>query len=129
MTFAKTIWYLTELSNVQSRVKVYYIKGEMNCESTNIVYLITCMKCLEQYVGSTIKFKSRFRIYKSDLKLKKIVVGLLSILIINAVVLPIPLYIYVCSSSRKYIVSMMIVILKIFYWIEKNIDSPNYLPM
>ena len=51
--------------------KVYYIKGEMNCGSTNIVYLITCMKCLEQYVGSAIKFKSRFRVYKSDIKTKK----------------------------------------------------------
>ena len=51
--------------------KVYYIKGEMNCERSNIIYLITCMKCLEQYVGSAIKFKSRFRIYKSDIKTKK----------------------------------------------------------
>ena len=51
--------------------KVYYIKGEMNCESSNIIYLITCMKCLEQYVGSAIKFKSRFRIHKSDIKTKK----------------------------------------------------------
>ena len=29
------------------------------------------MKCLEQYVGSAIKFKSRFRIHKSDTKTKK----------------------------------------------------------
>ena len=52
-------------------VKVYYIKGEMNCESTNIIYLITCMKCLEQYVGSAIKFKRRFRIDEYDIKTKK----------------------------------------------------------
>ena len=51
--------------------KVYYIKGEMNCESTNIIYLITCIKYLEQYVGSATKFKSRFRIQKSDIKTKK----------------------------------------------------------
>ena len=51
--------------------KVYYIKDEMNCESTNIIYLITFMKCLEQYFGSTIKFKSRFRIHKYDRKTKK----------------------------------------------------------
>ena len=24
-------------------VKVYYIKAEMNCESTNVIYIITCM--------------------------------------------------------------------------------------
>ena len=51
--------------------KMYYIKGEMNCEISNIIYLITCMKCLEQYVGSAIKFKSRFRIHKFDIKTKK----------------------------------------------------------
>ena len=51
--------------------KVYYIKGEMNCESTNIIYLMTCTKSLERYVGSATKFKSRFRIHKSDKKTKK----------------------------------------------------------
>ena len=50
---------------------VYYIKGEMNCESSNIIYLITCVKCLEQYVASAIKFKSGFRIHKSYIKTKK----------------------------------------------------------
>ena len=29
------------------------------------------MKCLEQYVASAIKFKSRFRIHKSDIKTRK----------------------------------------------------------
>ena len=52
--------------------------------------------------------------------------GLLRTLIINAVIPPIILYIYASNSLRKYIVSMMIVILKIFYWIEKNIGSPNH---
>ena len=33
--------------------------------------LITCSKCLEQYVGSGVKFKTRFRIYKSNIKTKK----------------------------------------------------------
>ena len=80
------------------------------------------MKCLEMYFGSAMKFKSRFRIHKSDIKSKKDRCG-------NALILPIPLYIYVCSSLRKYIASMRIVILKIFYGIEKNIGSPNYLQM
>ena len=51
--------------------KVYYIKAQMNCESSNIIYLITCMKCLEQHVDSAVKCKSRFRIHKSDIKTKK----------------------------------------------------------
>ena len=51
--------------------KVYYPKGEMNCEGTNIIYLIICMKCLEQYVGSATKFNSSFRIHKPDIKTTK----------------------------------------------------------
>ena len=51
--------------------KVCFIKGEMDCEISANIYLITCMKCLEQYVGSAVKFKSRFRIHKSNIKTKK----------------------------------------------------------
>ena len=51
--------------------KSYFIRGQLNCESINVIYLITCSKCLEQYVGSAVKFKSRFRIHKSDIKTKK----------------------------------------------------------
>ena len=51
--------------------KVYDIKGQMNCESTNIIYLITCIKCLEQYVGSAIIIKKKSRIHKSGIKTKK----------------------------------------------------------
>ena len=35
---------------------------------SNVTYLMTCIKRLEQYVGSTIKFKSRFRIHRYDIK-------------------------------------------------------------
>ena len=33
--------------------------------------LLTCSKCLEQYVRSAVKFKTRFDIHKSDIKTKK----------------------------------------------------------
>ena len=49
----------------------YFLRGQLNCESINVIYLITCSKCLEQYVGSAVKFKTRFRIHKSDIKTKK----------------------------------------------------------
>ena len=107
--------------------KVCYFKGEMNRESTNVIYFRTCMKCLEQHVGSAIKFKSRFRIHNK--KLKRIVVRLLGTLIVNAVIPSIPLYICMSSSWREYITFMMTVILKIIYGTEKNIGTPNCLQM
>ena len=51
--------------------KSYFIRGQLNCESINVIHLITCSKCLEQYVGSAVKFKTRFRLHKSDIKTKK----------------------------------------------------------
>ena len=51
--------------------KLYLIRGQLNCESINVVNLITFSKCLEQYLGSAVKFKTRFRIHKSNIKTKK----------------------------------------------------------
>ena len=51
--------------------KSYFIRGQLNCKSINVVYLTTCSKCLEQYVDSAFNFKTRFRIHKSDIKTKK----------------------------------------------------------
>ena len=36
-----------------------------------VIYLIICSKCREQYVGSPINFKQRFRILKSDITTNK----------------------------------------------------------
>ena len=51
--------------------KSYFIRCQLSCKSINVIYLITCSKCLEQYVGSAVKFKTRFRIHKSIIKTKK----------------------------------------------------------
>ena len=41
-------------------------KGLLNCNSTNVIYLLQCETCSSQYVGSTItKFRYRFNNYKS----------------------------------------------------------------
>jgi len=46
--------------------KTYYVKGDLSCESRNVVYMVSCTKCFEQYIGSAVNFKARFRIHKSD---------------------------------------------------------------
>ena len=87
------------------------------------------MKCLEQYVGSAIKFKSRFRIHKSDIKTKKDRCGTARHFNNKCCNSSNPfVYLHVQLIEKVYL-SMMIVILKIFYEIEKNIGSPNYLQM
>ena len=44
---------------------------QLTCNTPNVVYLISCSNCYDQYVGSSLDFKSRFRIHKSDIKTKK----------------------------------------------------------
>ena len=35
--------------------RCFRVKGNYSCNSTNIIYLITCKKCMKQYVGLTTK--------------------------------------------------------------------------
>ena len=50
--------------------KQYKINFSFNCNSRNVVYLLTCKICEKQYVGSTVtKFRSRFNQYKSNINL------------------------------------------------------------
>ena len=51
--------------------KTFFIKGNLSCDSCNVIYLITCSNCRVQYAGSAINLKQRFRICKSDIKTNK----------------------------------------------------------
>ena len=51
--------------------RVYNIRGKFTCNTPNVVNLISCSNCYDQYVGSALGFKSRFRVHKSDIKTKK----------------------------------------------------------
>ena len=46
----------------------YPIKQNIRCNSQNVVYLVTCIKCSRQYIGSTsTELKVRFRNHKSTM--------------------------------------------------------------
>ena len=51
--------------------KKYFVKGELHCNSCNVIYLVECSNCKQQYIGSALNFKQRFRIHKSDIKTNK----------------------------------------------------------
>ena len=50
----------------------YKIRQNVNCQSRNVIYLVTCKKCKKQGVGETINFKSRMANYRSCIKNKKV---------------------------------------------------------
>ena len=49
--------------------KTYKVRGKLNCNSHNVIYLVNCKLCGEQYIGSASgdNFKPRFRVHKSDI--------------------------------------------------------------
>ena len=50
--------------------KRYHINSKYDCNSINVIYLLTCKRCRKQYFGSTVtKFRLRFNQYKSNIKL------------------------------------------------------------
>ena len=52
--------------------KTYFIKGDLSCNSKNVLYLITCDNCKDEYIVSAVDFKPRFRVHKSDMKTKNV---------------------------------------------------------
>ena len=48
-----------------------FVKGELDCNTSNITYLIFYKLCSKQYVGSATNFKNRLRIHKSDIPTKE----------------------------------------------------------
>ena len=66
--------YFTESPSFRSFAtrKIYHIKQNLNCSSSNVIYLASCNKCKLQYVGSTsTQFKVRFRNHKSAMLTNK----------------------------------------------------------
>ena len=48
--------------------KSFHINHSFDCDSSGVVYLITCKRCAKQYVGSTItEFRKRFNNHKSSM--------------------------------------------------------------
>ena len=78
------------------------VKGEVHCNSCNVIYLVECSN-----------FKQQFRIHKSYIKTKNIVVGLLGILIASAVTPVIPIFLktfieqVLCNDADKDIEAIL----------------------
>lgn len=123
--------YQKTCTEMQGKVscKVYHIKGEMNCEGTNIIYFITCLKHFENYVVSAGNLKSGFWIHESDVKILKEHCATSRDFDNKYCHSSNPLIIHVFSSLRKYVILMKTEILHIFYASENNIGCLNCLPM
>ena len=48
-----------------------YIRGNLTCVFSYVIYLVECINYKSQYVGPATSFKQRFSIHKSDIKTNK----------------------------------------------------------
>ena len=63
--------------------RCFRVKGNYSCNSTNIIYLITCKKCMKQYVGLTTKtLRERINHHRSTIirKMKRYISSHFSLL-------------------------------------------------
>ena len=51
--------------------KKYFVKGELHCNSCNVIYLVEYSNCKQQYIGSALNFNQGFMIHKSHIKTNK----------------------------------------------------------
>ena len=51
--------------------KKYFVKAELHRNSCNVIYLVECSNCKQQYIDSALNFKQRVRIHNSDIKSNK----------------------------------------------------------
>ena len=47
----------------------FEIKRNLTCTSKNVVYVIQCDECKEEYIGSTKQLNQRISLHKSNIKL------------------------------------------------------------
>ena len=132
VTFVRTFLIIDSKFKCTVTGKTYFIKGNLPCDSCNVIYLITCSNCKEKHIGWAILFKKRFRIHKSDIKTDiktnktTIVVVLQGILLINVAVLITNMLIWKYILLNRYLIIINIV-LRIYYGNEKSIGRRNYL--
>ena len=104
----------------------YYTRGVLHCNCNNVIYLITCKNCLEQYVDSATNFKNRFRTHESDIKTSKDRRGTAKHFIACVKITAIFFSFSLFKLLNKFIV--MPRTLKKFYGTVKNIGKGSYLP-
>ena len=65
--------YLVAKVKFTSKVKskTHFIKRDLSYNRKNVIYLITCDKCKDKFIGFAVDFGPRFRVHKSDIKTKK----------------------------------------------------------
>jgi hypothetical protein len=70
----KNCKHMTPTTSFTSTVtkQTYKVKGTMNCDSKNLIYMITCKKCMIQYIGQTGNtLKTRFNGHRHDITSRK----------------------------------------------------------
>ena len=63
---------LSKEHTFKNAIKTFTLKTPMLCISFNVIYVVICSGCLEEYIGETgegkTRLKDRFKVYRQQIK-------------------------------------------------------------
>ena len=60
--------FITEGSSTYFKDKVFTVKDNMSCKAKNVIYVIQCRGCNEQYIGETVNLRNRATLHNQHIK-------------------------------------------------------------
>ena len=60
--------FITEGSSTYFKDKVFTVKDNMSCKAKNVIYVIQCRGCNEQYIGETVNLRNRVTLHNQHIK-------------------------------------------------------------
>ena len=60
--------YISEGSSANFKGKVFKVNDDMSCKSKNVIYVIQCRGCNEQYIGETVNLRNRITLHNQHIR-------------------------------------------------------------
>ena len=60
--------YISEGPSANFKGKVFKVNDDMSCKSKNVIYVIQCRGCNEQYIGETVNLRNRITLHNQHIR-------------------------------------------------------------
>ena len=60
--------YISEGQSDNFKGKVFKVNDDMSCKPKNVIYVLQCRGCNEQYIGETVNLRNRITLHNQHLR-------------------------------------------------------------
>ena len=60
--------YIKEGPSIHFKDKLFTVKDNMSCKAKNVIYVIQCRGCNEQYIGETVNLRNRVTLHNQHIR-------------------------------------------------------------